>query len=233
VTYRSLSVELRPPLAFVRIHGGVLDDGALAEVGRAAEAINDEQDVHVAVLSFDRPVTAGNVAPSALPFRWLELMAQPVIACIEGACDGSPFAVALACDIRIAAEDATFSVGDAASLGATERLPRLINAEQAGGLLRAGARLDASAALACGLVNEVVPAGETLRRAEEIAGTIASRGPIAVRYAKEVIRDGLEMPLEQALRYETDLTIILQTTADRAEGVAAFVEKREPKFEGR
>jgi enoyl-CoA hydratase/carnithine racemase len=226
-------VELRPPLAFVRIHGGVLDDRALVEIDHAAEAINDEQDVHVAVLSFDGPVTIGNVAPSALPFGSLEMMAQPMIACVEGACDGPAFAVALACDIRIAAEDTTFSVGDAASLGTTERLPRLINAEQADGLLRAGGRLDASAALACGLVNEIVPEGETLRRAEEIAATIASRGPIAVRYAKEAIRDGLEMPLEQALRYETDLTIILQTTADRAEGVAAFVEKREPKFEGR
>ena len=87
--------------------------------------------------------------------------------------------------------------------------------------------------MAYGLVNEVVAPGETQRRAEEIAAAIASRGPVAVRYAKEAIRDGLEMPLEQALRYETDLTIILQTTADRAEGVAAFVEKRPPKFEGR
>ena len=62
---------------------------------------------------------------------------------------------------------------------------------------------------------------------------MASRGPIALRYAKEAVRRGMEQPLEQALRFETDLTIILQTTEDRAEGVRAFLEKREPKFKGR
>ncbi|MER3420084.1 MAG: hypothetical protein C4290_05970, partial [Chloroflexota bacterium] len=64
------------------------------------------------------------------------------------------------------------------------------------------------------------------------AGVIAARGPLAVRYAKEAVAHGTEMPLEQALRYETDLTIILQTTADRAEGVRAFIEKRPPRFSG-
>lgn len=224
---------MQPPLAFVRVLGGTLDDPTLAEIDRAAEAISDDQRVHVAILSFDGPLSVGDVTLGALPFRWLEMMAQPVIACIEGACDGAILAVSLACDIRIAAENAAFTFGDAAALGVTERLPRLIGAVHAAGMLQPGARLDANAALACGLVNEVVAPGETQRRAGEIAATIASRGPIAVRYAKEAIRDGLEMPLEQALRYETDLTIILQTTADRAEGVAAFVEKRPPKFEGR
>jgi enoyl-CoA hydratase/carnithine racemase len=231
--YRSLSVELRPPLALVRIHGGTLDNQAAAEIDRAAEAINDDQHVHVAVLAFDGPVTPGDVTTTTIPLRWLEMMAQPVIACIEGACDDAMLAVALACDIRIADTDATFAVGNAASLGVAERLPRLIGAVHAAEMLRPGARVDADAALASGLVNEVVPSGEAQRRAEEIAATIASRGPIAVRYAKEALRDGLEMPLEQALRYETDITIILQTTADRAEGVAAFIEKREPKFGGR
>jgi enoyl-CoA hydratase/carnithine racemase len=65
-----------------------------------------------------------------------------------------------------------------------------------------------------------------------LAATIASRGPIATRLAKEAIWRGLEMPLEQALRFETDLTLLLQTTEDRAEGVRAFIEKRAPKFTG-
>jgi enoyl-CoA hydratase/carnithine racemase len=96
-----------------------------------------------------------------------------------------------------------------------------------------GEPLDARAALACGLVNAVAPHGEARAEAERIAGAIASRGPIAVRYAKEAVLRGLDMPLEQALRYETDLTVILQTTADRAEGVRAFLEKRPPRFEGK
>ena len=68
---------------------------------------------------------------------------------------------------------------------------------------------------------------------DAIARRIAERGPLAVRYAKEAVRRGMEMPLEQALRYETDLTVIMQTTEDRAEGVRAFLEKRKPEFHGR
>ena len=88
---------------------------------------------------------------------------------------------------------------------------------------------------AAGGVNEFIRgvSDKLAAEAEAIAGRIAERGPIAVRYAKEAINRGLEMPLEQALRYETDLTIILQTTEDRAEGVRAFLKKRKPKFKGR
>ncbi|MEE9277248.1 MAG: enoyl-CoA hydratase-related protein, partial [Dehalococcoidia bacterium] len=70
-------------------------------------------------------------------------------------------------------------------------------------------------------------------QAAALAGRIAQRGPLATRFAKEALRRGLEMPLDQALRYETDLTVLLQTTADRAEGVQAFKDKRPPRFEGR
>jgi enoyl-CoA hydratase/carnithine racemase len=95
-----------------------------------------------------------------------------------------------------------------------------------------GERVDATTALAWGLVNAIAPQGAALNRAEEIAASVAARGPLAVRYAKEAISRGLDMSLEQALRYETDLTIILQTTSDRAEGVRAFLEKRKPRFNG-
>ena len=82
-------------------------------------------------------------------------------------------------------------------------------------------------------MNDVVPRGEVRPRAIALAERIAAQGPVAVRYAKEAMARGLDMPLDQALRYETDLTVILQTTADRAEGVSAFIEKRKPRFEGR
>jgi enoyl-CoA hydratase/carnithine racemase len=94
-----------------------------------------------------------------------------------------------------------------------------------------GRSIDATEALRTGLVSEI--ASDPHVRAGEIAARIAEHGPIAVAYAKEVITRGVEMPLEQALRYETDLTIILQTTEDRAEGVKAFLEKRRPEFKGR
>ncbi len=117
--------------------------------------------------------------------------------------------------------------------GGTQRLPRLVGRAKAAEMILLGQSLDAAAALACGLVNRVAPRGEARAAAERLARTMASRGPLALRYAKEAINRGLDMPLEQALRYETDLTVILQTTRDRAEGVRAFLEKRPPRFEGR
>jgi enoyl-CoA hydratase/carnithine racemase len=82
-------------------------------------------------------------------------------------------------------------------------------------------------------VSAVHPAATLQAEASSLAARIASRGPIALRYAKEAVRRGLDLPLDEALRMETDLTVILQTTDDRAEGVRAFIEKREPEFKGR
>ncbi len=100
-------------------------------------------------------------------------------------------------------------------------------------LVLTGEPIDAADALRIGIVSEVVAKADLTERADEIAGRIAERGPIAVQYAKEAVLRGAEMPLDQALRYETDLTMILQTTEDRAEGVRAFLEKRQPKFKGK
>ncbi len=92
--------------------------------------------------------------------------------------------------------------------------------------------LAAEALLRAGLVVTVTEAGSALEEARRVAGVIASRGPLAVKLAKEAVWRGLAQPLEQALRFETDLTLLLQTTKDRAEGVRAFLEKRAPIFTG-
>ncbi|MBK7329670.1 MAG: hypothetical protein IPI85_11485 [Dehalococcoidia bacterium] len=92
--------------------------------------------------------------------------------------------------------------------------------------------LGADALLAAGLVSSLVPAGQSLAEGRRVAATIASRGPIATRLGKEAIWRGLPQPIDQALRFETDLTLLLQTTKDRAEGVRAFLEKRAPIFTG-
>jgi enoyl-CoA hydratase/carnithine racemase len=96
-----------------------------------------------------------------------------------------------------------------------------------------GARIDGRRAAAAGLVNEALPRPGVRLRAAQLAEAVAAQGPLAVRYAKEAILRGLDLPLAEALRLETDLTIILQTTADRTEGVQAFLEKRPPRFEHR
>ena len=109
----------------------------------------------------------------------------------------------------------------------------LIGVEASADLLSVRGRVNADAALAAGLVSHVAESSESaLLETRRLAAVIASRGPIAVRLAKEALWRGLDQPLAQALRFETDLTLLLQTTKDRAEGVRAFLEKRQPNFTG-
>jgi enoyl-CoA hydratase/carnithine racemase len=225
--------------------GNPIDTRFLDELDQAAASIHEYDEIHVVLLAadglaFSCGTTAGGLAasPERLPFRCLEMMAQPAIACIQGEAVGAGLELALACDIRIAAAGATFAMREVAegavpSAGATQRLPRLVGRGKASEMILLGEELDAPAALAYGLVTSVVPDAELTAHGRALAERIAAQGPIAVRYAKEAILRGLDMPLEQALRYETDLTIILQTTADRAEGVRAFLEKRPPTFESK
>lgn len=162
------------------------------------------------------------------PLRWLELFALPTIAAFDGQLAGPALDLALACDVRVASEDATVR---ARNVG-TRRLLTLLGPIASVDLFGRRGALDARAMLDCGLVSDLAPPGGALRAALALAATIAARGPIATRVAKEAVWRGLELPFAHALRFETDLTLLLQTTKDRAEGVRAFLEKREPTFTG-
>ena len=249
MNYKTITVDLRHPIAEIRLNraanGNTIDALVLDELDRAASTISDDRAVHVVLLTadgddFSRGGGAAQQAfdPSQAPgLRCLEEMGQPVIACIQGEAAAEGLELALACDLRIAAVGALFSMpqvanGSTPSLGGTVRLPRIVGRSIASAMILLGQTLDAAEALRYGLVNAVVPAADLRTRAEEMAAAIAAQGPLAVRYAKEAMREGTDMPLSQALRFETDLTIILQTTADRAEGVRAFLDKRPPKFTG-
>jgi enoyl-CoA hydratase len=163
---------------------------------------------------------------------------QPIIAAINGFALGGGLELALACDIRIAAAGATLGLTeiDLAIIpggGGTQRLPRLVGRGKALEMILTGARIPADEALRIGLVERVVPAGEALKASTELARAIAAKAPVALRYAKEAVVKGLELPLADGLRLEGDLSTLLRTTEDRVEGARAFLEKRAPRWSGR
>jgi enoyl-CoA hydratase/carnithine racemase len=168
----------------------------------------------------------------------IERCPRPVIAAIAGWCLTGGFELALACDIRVAADTARFGVtsariGTVAGMGGTQRLPRLIGPGRAKELLFSAEPVDAVEALRLGIVNRVVPAGQEVDAALEMARLYATRAPLSLWYAKTAVDVGLTMPLDAALAFEIGLTTQLFTTEDRAEGLRAFHEKRAAKFQGR
>ena len=165
----------------------------------------------------------------------LAAMRAPVVAAIAGRASAEGLELALAADLRIAAPTARFALPQTAegripAFGATQRLPRLIGAEAALRLVLLGEPIPAKRAKEIGLVTAVAsrPSAAALR----LARSIAERGSIALRFAKEAVRRAFDLPLADGARLEHDLYALLQTTADRAEGVRAFLEKRKPRFRG-
>ena len=162
----------------------------------------------------------------------------PTIAAVNGFALGGGCEVALACDIRIAAENATFgfpevSLGILPGMGGTQRLPRLIGPALAKELIFTGRRISAEEAREIGLVNRVVAEGEALDAARELAAGISDNGPLAVRHAKAAANRSLDVDLISGLEYEADQFALLFATEDAREGMTAFSDKRKPKFEGR
>ncbi len=154
---------------------------------------------------------------------WLARFPLPVVAALSGSLGSGWSELAAMADVRVAAPGAEAAFPGDPPPAVAERLRTLF-----GGAWPA--RAGAAELFARGVVTALDD--DPLGEARRLAGVIASRGPYAVQLAKEAIWRGLRMPLEQALRFETDLTLLLQTTKDRAEGVRAFLEKRTPNFEG-
>jgi enoyl-CoA hydratase len=170
-------------------------------------------------------------------YQKLDDMGKPVIAAIAGHCLGGGLEIAIACDLRIAADNA--SIGDAHSkigviggAGATARLPRLIGIAKAKEMILLGDPISASEAYRINLVNKVVPAATLLDEAMAMARKLSERPPITLRLAKMCINDGMRMDLLSALEYEQKCSVILRHSADTKEGMKAFAEKRKPVFKG-
>ncbi|RYY97922.1 MAG: crotonase/enoyl-CoA hydratase family protein [Comamonadaceae bacterium] len=163
---------------------------------------------------------------------------KPVIAAINGACYAAGFEIMLGTDIRIAAEHATFCLPEVKRAvvpfaGSMVRLPRQIPYALAMELMLTGDPIDAATARGMGLVNHVVPAGDVLPRAMEMAERIARNGPLAVRKLKQTVTAASGLPLEQGYALEDATRRIVLTSDDAQEGPRAFMEKREPRYTGK
>ena len=162
---------------------------------------------------------------------------KPIVAAINGYCLGEGMTLILACDFRIASERATFGFPEVAlgvpTIVGAVRAPRVVGLGNALELLLTGDRVDAGRALEMGLVHRVVPPEQVKSEAEGLARRLCRNGPVAVRCTKEVAVRSLDMPFVEAVRMGEALRRLAQQSEDAAEGVRAYLEKREPRFSGR
>ncbi len=168
----------------------------------------------------------------------VEALPQPTIAVVGGFAFGGGTELLLACDLRVAAPHAQLGLTETTlaiipGAGGTQRLPRLVGKSRAKDLILTGRRVTAQEAQAMGLINRLAPAGELESSALELAQAIANNGPVAVRAAKAAIDQGCEAPLGEGLAVEAECYERILPTADRLEALAAFAEKRKPRYEGR
>lgn len=231
-----------------------LDAGVRRDLIAALDALEEDRSVRAVVLTgagekafvagadisefTDRtPLEQRAAMTGRRVFEVVERCSLPTIAMINGYALGGGCELALACDLRIASDGARLGqpevgLGIIPGGGGTQRLPRLIGRGHAMRLVLTGDLIDAQEALHIGLVDAVHPAGELRERTLELAARIATHSPVALRLAKDAIRAASEMPLAAGLAYETELFITSFSSADRVEGVRAFLEKRRPDFPG-
>ena len=168
----------------------------------------------------------------------VDRLSKPIVAMVNGYCFGGGLELAMACDIRIASSRATLgqtevNIGIIPGGGGSQRLARLVGLGKAIKLTLTGDRIDADEALRIGLVDGVVPHERLEARTFEIADKIASHSALAVRLAKAAVRASARLPLDQGLRYEQTLFAVAMASADKEEGVRAFLEKRDAKWSDR
>ena len=170
--------------------------------------------------------------------RAVAAITKPTIAAIRGYCVGGGLEFALACDLRVAAEDAKLGLtevrrGIIPGAGGTQRLTRAVGVTKAMEMCLTGDTVSGLEAKSLGLVNNAVPSADVLKAAEDLAGRILKGAPMSVAFIKEAIKKGVELPLEEGLRLEADLSALIGITEDAKEGPRAFAEKRPPVWQGK
>jgi len=258
--YASLVFEKDNGIGLVTINRpqalNALNRTVLLELDAVCNAISQDQTIQVVIITGmgDKAFVAGADISEMQPLsavegrefarigqgvlNKIENLRQPVIAAVNGFALGGGCELAMACDLRIAADKTKFGqpevpLGICPGFGGTQRLPHMIGKGRAKELIYTGDMIDATEAYRIGLVNKVVPQQELLATAKEMARKIISRAPIAVQLSKAAINQSVNMPLESGIAYEAEVFGLCFATEDQTEGMSAFLEKRKPKFQGR
>lgn len=259
MNYENIQLEKSGTLAVITLDRpkvlNALNAATFSELDAALDELSRDREVRVVLLTGagERAFAAGadirelaavNAAEGKefslrgqAVMRKIETLRKPVIACVRGFALGGGCELAMACALRIAADDAQFGqpevkLGVLPGYGGSQRLPRLVGRGAALKLLLTGQIIDAAEALRIGLADEVVPAAELMVRARALAAQIAAQAPLAIAETIKAVDEGLDLTLDQALLREAERFGELCDTADKAEGTRAFLDKRTPVWKG-
>ena len=259
MSYATLLFDLADGIARITVNRpdklNALNAEVIRELGDAVGRVERERDVRGVVLTGAGPkafvagADIGEIAGQGpidgrarslegqAVFRRLERCGKPVVAAVNGFALGGGCELAMACHLRVAAEQAKFGqpevkLGIGPGYGGTVRLPRLVGRGRALELLLTGRMIDAAEAHRIGLVNLVVPADRVIPESEALLRAILENGPLAVRACLETVDAGFDMSLDDALLLEAAYFGLLSGTADMREGTGAFLEKRKAEFRG-
>ncbi len=258
MAYRNIRVDVAESIATLTIDRpsvkNALDMETVDECRAALGALSADRDIGVLVITgagdaafvsgadindiSGRGRDEGLAAINSSLFAEIDRFPRPTIAAINGYALGGGCELALACDIRIASENAKFGqpelgLGIIPGAGATQRLPRIVGLGWAKHLVLTGDVIDARQALEIGLVTAITPHGQLQIRAREMAKRVLRQGPLAARLAKMALNASARVDLDSGLLIETLAQALCYSSEDKAEGTQAFLEKRKPKFTGR
>ncbi len=259
MTLQNIKMTVEDRVAIIIIDhppANTLDTPTMNELGQVIEEVVSNKEIKAAVITgagmffiagadINEIATLKNAEQGeAITLRGqsvinkIENSPKPFIAAINGMCLGGGLELAMACHLRICGDRAQvgqpeINLGIIPGFGGTQRLARLVNQPRAMELILTGDRISAQEAYRIGLVNKVVPNMDVVKQAAGLAKKIASKGAIAIAKAIEAIKIGYEMKLEDGLKYEAKLFGQICETEDMKEGVSAFVQKRQPKFNDR
>ncbi len=257
-TYSNILVDVQGGVAVITINrppANALSKATLEELNAAFDALASDANARAIVITgagqyvfvggadisefvgLDEAGARASVQRGHDLFSKIEHFPKPVIAAVNGVCVGGGNELALACDIRIAAESAKFgqpevNLGIIPGWGGSQRLPRLVGKGRALEMMLTGDLVKADDAMRYGLVNKVVPDNEVLTQARNLARKLAMGAPLAMKHIKDATNTGLEQGFAAGLKAEADSVHTIFASNDAKEGVAAFLGKRKPKFTG-